>query len=396
MNIGGIDINRKEWPLIGLSLLLWARYPIWEYITGAFSHVPIISSFSEYSIGILVIILFLLSLNQIVRHIHIGDILFYIVVVAVFFLNILLYPENSNILNHYMFPFLVMVVPYYFVGLCINVERYDNLFYYVSCLSVLFQSLYIFGLGKGNIIGNEADDMINHAYNILPHVCYICWWMLKQKDLKSIIIFCLGFLLQISMANRGSIVCLVVFIILFFLFIKNYKNKIRVYFTITALGIGLYLFFIPLANLLYSLMNSLNLNTRVLDFVFSANFAESAGRDDINDIIIKSLTESPLTMNGIAGERQLGIVYAHNILLEWCYAFGVFIGILLFVFFLWKIFVAYKSCKYNSDVNKGFLILLFICGIGPLFFSFTYLTYPLFFMLIGFSVRCTRKYTELN
>lgn len=102
---------------IALLLLLWARYPLWEYIGGAFSYVPGFNSLSEYSIAIITGVLAIVSLKEIAKRISISDILFFVVVVAVYFISYSLHPENQSVLDErYTQKFLLTVLPYYFCG----------------------------------------------------------------------------------------------------------------------------------------------------------------------------------------------------------------------------------------------------------------------------------------
>ena len=378
----------SKWFLI-LLLLLWARYPIWEYIGGAFSYLPGLSFLSESSIGLIVGVLTIICFKNISRIIRTGDILFYIIVFIVYFISYALHPENQTVLDdRYTQKFLLTVLPYYFVGILINMERCEKSFLYISYFSILFQFTYVFFLHKGGIIGNDLDNMLGHAYNLLPHVTYILYWVIEKKTLSSVLFFAAGFLLMISMANRGSVVCLSSFLFIYLFVTRFYKQKFSTKLTIIIAGLLLIVIFNPLITALFNLMSGLNLNTRVLDKVLSSSFVESEGRDDITDALLNSFGENVLEMHGIAGETQLGVVYAHNILIEWWYAFGIIIGSLLMISLLYLIIKAFLK---TTGVSKAFLMVLITSGFECLFMSGTYLTTPLFFMLIGYSVGCIRR-----
>lgn len=374
---------------IALLLLLWARYPLWEYIGGAFSYVPGFNSLSEYSIAIITGVLAIVSLKEIAKRISISDILFFVVVVAVYFISYSLHPENQSVLDErYTQKFLLTVLPYYFVGILINMDKCEKGFLYTSYFSILCQFIYVFVLNKGGIIGNEADDMIGHAYYLLSHVTYIAYWLIEKKSLSSGLFFAIGFLLMISMANRGSIVCLLSFMFLYYVITRVYKQKFSTKLTVIIGGSLLIVFFNPLTTALLNFMSGLNLNTRVVDKALTSSFMESEGRSDITDAIFKSFGENVFEMHGIGGENQLGIIYAHNLLIEWWYSFGIIIGSILMISLLYLIIKAFLE---SSGVSKFFLLLLITSGFECLFLSGTYLSNQLFFMLIGFSVNCIRR-----
>ena len=374
---------------LALLLLLWARYPIWEYMSGALSYMPGLGSLGQISIAIIIGVLSIISWQELIKYIKIRDVLFYFVILFIYFLSYYLHPENQTFLDEkYTQPFLLTVSPYFFVGLLVNMDRDKQYFLYISYLSVFFQFIYIFLLNKGGVRGNEADNMIGYAYNLLPHVTFISYWLIEKKTVSSVLFFLAGFLLLISMANRGSIVCLMTFMLIYLLVFRFYKQKLLIKI-LMMIGVVLFVaFFQQITILLYILMNRLSLNTRVLDFVLSSSFTQSEGRNEITETILRSFKDNIFVMHGIGGENQLGVIYAHNILIEWWYAFGIIIGSLMMVFLLYLIIKAFLK---SSGVSKAFLLLLITSGFECLFLSGTYLMSSLFFLLIGFSINCIRR-----
>ena len=376
-------------PLMALILLLWARYPIWEYISGALSHVPVFSTLGETSIAIIVGFLILLSIKEIFLSINKGNIFFFLTIVGLYFLSYAIHPENQAWLDErYTISFTLTVLPYFFYGLILDINRDKGYLLYISYASVLFQFLYIFLLGKGGVVGNAADDMIGYAYNLLPHVVLISYGLLEKRTALNFIFFAMGFLLLISMANRGSIVCFLSFFVLYFVLFKYKTAKVSYKMTFIVLGVFVAVSFDYIILFLYNIMSRLNLNTRVLDFVLSANFAASEGREEIYEVLMNEIRKSPTTMHGIGGDHQFVSNYAHNILVEWWIAFGVIIGSVLMLGLVSYLFKAYRKSPKDSQV---FLLILITCGFENLFLSSTFLNQPLFFMMIGYATNCIRR-----
>lgn len=374
---------------LALLLLLWARNPLWEYISGALSYVPGLGGLGETSIAIIIIFLAIVSWRELSKRIKLNDIFFCLGVIIIYFISYALHPENQSYMDErYTRQFILTVVPYYLVGVLVNMDKCKKYFLYVSYLSILTQFIYIFVMDKGGVRGNDADNMIVYAYNILPHVTYVAYWMIEKRTFSSVLFFLLGFLLQISMANRGSIVCLISFILIYIVAVRFTKQKVSTKIAISVVGVLVIVFFEPIALALYALMSSLNLNTRVLDFVFSENFITSEGRDMITETIWGTFKNDMFKTHGIGGENQLGIIYAHNIMLEWWFSFGIIMGSFLMIALICLLVKAFWKA---TSVALAFLLLLLTSGFECLFMSGTYLMTPLFFMLIGYSVNCIRN-----
>lgn len=379
---------------LALLLLLWARNPLWEYISGALSYVPGLGGLGETSIAIIIVILAIVSWRELSKRIKWNDIFFCLGVISVYFISYALHPENQAFLDErYTQQFILTVVPYYLVGVLVNMDKCKKYFLYVSYLTILAQFIYIFVMDKGGVRGNEADNMIVYAYNILPHVAYVAYWMIERRTVSSVIFFLLGFLLQISMANRGSIVCLISFILIYIVVVRFVKQKVSTKIAVSLAGVLVIVFFEPIALALYALMSSLNLNTRVLDFVFSENFIQSEGRDTITEAVWSTFKDDMLKTHGIGGENQLDIIYAHNIMLEWWFSFGIILGSF---FMIALIYLLVKAFRKATGISLAFLLLLLTSGLECLFMSGTYLMTPLFFMLIGYAVNCIRNTKHLN
>jgi hypothetical protein len=374
---------------LALLLLLWARNPLWEYISGALSYVPGLGGLGETSIAIIIIFLAIVSWRELSKRIKLNDIFFCLGVIIIYFISYAFHPENQSYMDErYTRQFILTVVPYYLVGVLVNMDKCKKYFLYVSYLSILTQFIYIFVMDKGGVRGNDADNMIVYAYNILPHVTYVAYWMIEKRTFSSVLFFLLGFLLQISMANRGSIVCLISFILIYIVAVRFTKQKVSTKIAISVVGVLVIVFFEPVALALYALMSSLNLNTRVLDFVFSENFITSEGRDMITETIWGTFKNDMFETHGIGGENQLGIIYAHNIMLEWWFSFGIIMGSFVMIALICLLVKAFRKA---TSVALAFLLLLLTSGFECLFMSGTYLMTPLFFMLIGYSVNCIRN-----
>lgn len=102
--------------VIVLYLLLWARYPLFEFIIGVCYHIPLLSEFSPQIPDFLIILFAVLSLPYLVKRIRLIDLCLYIGIVLFYFISKYNHPDNSEALEYYTIPFLLIGLPYYFVG----------------------------------------------------------------------------------------------------------------------------------------------------------------------------------------------------------------------------------------------------------------------------------------
>lgn len=380
-------------PFHWLLLLLWARDPLWDFITGLSLRIPLINMFYESIIPIVIVFLIICSARKVLSIVKLKDFVFVVVVVAFFYLNYIFFPQNQQALDEYSTTFVWASLPYFLFGLLINIESDDQPFYVVSILSIATQFVYLFFLGKGNVIGNENDDMIALAYNLLPHVLMVLRYALQKTTIINISFFAIGFLMMLSMANRGSVFCTIIFIALYLLFFKKYKKPVLARFII----VGIAAIVLPMTRTAVAasavLFSRIGINTRVFDKFLGNEFFISDGRSDIFDVIIPKIMEDPFSMHGLAAERNYGIIYSHNIAVELCLAFGVVIGLLLMAAIL---LTCWKAIRVSiSEQEKTFILLLVMTGLLSLFFSGTFITTPAFFLLLGYCTSVIRKNKSL-
>lgn len=381
-------------PFHWLLLLLWARDPLWDFITGLSLRIPLINMFYESIIPIVIVFLIICSARKILSVVKLKDFVFVVVVAAFFYLNYIFFPQNQQALDEYSTTFVWAVLPYFLFGLLINIESDDWPFYVVSILSIATQFVYLFFLGKGNVVGNESDDMIMMAYNLLPHVLMVLRHVLQKATLFNISFFAVGIFMMLSMANRGSIFCTILFIAFYLLFFKRYKKPILARIIIVAIAAIV----LPKTGTVVSasaiLFSRIGINTRVFDKFLGNEFFISEGRSDIFDVIIPKIMEDPFSMHGLAAERNYGIIYSHNIAVELCLAFGVVIGLLLMAVIL---LICWKAIRASeSEQESTFILQLMTTGLLALFFSGTFLSTPAFFLMLGYCTSVIRKNKSLT
>lgn len=381
--------NERITPYRLLMMMAWCNTPILYYIRIFLSKHTVLGIKGDIYIATLFVILIIASLKDLQRHIKWQDIFFYIINSMLFMLQYALYPQNSGTLDSYIIIFLFTSLPYYFVGVVLDIKRFQKDFLLLSVVSILIHMLYHLWyepqVGTSDVF---TEDMVG-AYHILPHVGFIIWSAFRRKNIFIGIFAAVSILFLFSMGNRGSIVCIVCFIILLCFFIVKYKHPIVVR-TSMALVVGIIVLKVnQLAIFFSNWFLSLGLSDRVFSTMLSNEFVKSQGRDNINALLIQAIESGPFFGYGITGDRHFGnIVYAHNFFLEILVAFGVLVGSIIIVAFVFIVVHAFYVSR-NKKEELAFLVLLIAC-FGKLVFSGTYLEDHEMFFLIGYCVQMIR------
>ena len=225
------------------------------------------------------------------------------------------------------------------------------------------------------------------SYNILPHVIYVIWQMYKQRTFVNIALSVLGFLLLASFGTRGPLVCFIVFNAVYLLLIKRYNNPIKAKLLVLFISVNIIVFLTQIMLLLGELVGNMGMSDRIFQIALDGNFigGEASGDERLYFIeVIKSkiINATNFWGFGLAGcDRIIGI-YPHNIWIEILFSFGLIPGLLLIIILLHRIVKKFFILK--NETTRCFLALLVCSSILKLCFSFTFLTDPYFFILIGF------------
>ena len=202
------SLQRLPIPVLILFLLLWARYPLFEFIIGFCYHVPLLSSFSAQVPLILIIAALIFSLPHIIKYIKFIDILLYTLTVSFYLFSKERNIDNAEALEYYTIPFLLMSVPYYFAGLSWDLSKLWRFMYYVSLLSIFLKGAYTFFMGGTETLESES---MTAAYSLLPHLLFIIWFAISQKRIIDMVAVVVGILLLFAFGNRGTLVISVMF-----------------------------------------------------------------------------------------------------------------------------------------------------------------------------------------
>lgn len=219
-------------PFNAVYLIAWGAILL-GYWRGINNHIPILGTMTDELEWCIVLVPILLSLSKLLKRITKYDHMFVFACFILYVVNILLYPQNEEVLLGRLFSFSILTLPYYYIGVSLDIKRFYKSFYYISVIAIYMCAFYELVYAQSASYIGEVDTSeynMGLAYSILPHVLMVSWSALKKLGLFKIVSMLLGLLLLLSLGTRGPVICAIVFIAVYLLFIRpsKYQKTMRI------------------------------------------------------------------------------------------------------------------------------------------------------------------------
>ncbi|MEG0693274.1 MAG: O-antigen ligase family protein [Oscillospiraceae bacterium] len=237
------------------------------------------------------------------------------------------------------------------------------------------------------------------AYVMLIPLIVLLFSFFKEHKWYDLVIPFFLLLMILARGSRGaliSIIAAVVMILFNFLLSKKIREKMKkttYVFLWIIIIVGIILLVANIEKVLTAIgivLSKLGMDGRTVALFSSGDIFHSSGRDYITDIVSTTVASNPFAAHGIYGTgvavndfMQIGIAgeYAHNIILELIFTFGIVGGAAMLAAIAFIIVFGLIKSKENDERK---LIILFIAiGLFPLFISEIVWTSMTFWMLIG-------------
>lgn len=380
-------------PFNAVYLIAWGSILL-GYWRGINNHLPVLGTMTDELEWCIVLAPILLSLPRLWKRIKTSDHIFVFACLILYLLNIQLFPQNADVLVNRLFSFSLLTLPYYYIGVTLDIKRFYNFFYYISVVAVFMCAFYELLYAQSASYTGDVDTSeynMELAYSILPHVLMVSWRALKSFVILNIAPMLLGLMLLLSFGTRGPVICAIVFIAIYLLFIRpsKYQKTMRI-ITVTC-AVYAMSFLDQFMTFMQLMTFQLGMSTRIFDKYFEGGLGDSLGRDYIRETLLRELSiDNSLFGHGVLGSYPYVNTYPHNIVLEFLFSFGWVWGIaILFciVYIIAKMLINTHQC----EINVTFGIILVIASILKLCFSSTFVDDALFFMLLGYCVNSSRK-----
>jgi O-antigen ligase len=228
-------------------------------------------------------------------------------------------------------------------------------------------------------------------------------YALQGKKKLDVVFAIIGSILLFFMGTRGPIIVYLFFVAFYLIFVYDFeKNNVLKKIIIGTVVTLLISFSFSLMRLIAPIAASIGFSTRVFDSFLGNEMFElesSSYRDDYYSVIWSKIINDPLGLGYGLGTDRLFTpsgVYTHNFELEILCQFGLCGGGLIIIGLLILLIKCYIKLKGTQELS--FWLTLLCCGLGSLQLSHSYITYPLFFVLLGYctSVMRLSKKTNMN
>lgn len=380
-------------PFNAVYLIAWGAILL-GYWRGINNHLPVLGTMTDELEWCIVLAPILLSLPRLWKRIKTSDHIFVFACLIFYLLNIQLFPQNADVLVNRLFRFSLLTLPYYYIGVTLDIKRFYNFFYYISVVAVFMCAFYELLYAQSASYTGDVDTSeynMELAYSILPHVLMVSWRALKSFVILNIAPMLLGLMLLLSFGTRGPVICAIVFIVIYLLFIRPSKYQKTMRIITVACAVYAMSFLDQFMTFMQLMTFQLGMSTRIFDKYFEGELEDSSGRDYIRETLLRELSiDNSLFGHGVLGSYPYVNTYPHNIVLEFLFSFGWVWGIAI-LFCIVYIIAKMLINTHHCEINVTFGIILVIASILKLCFSSTFVDDALFFMLLGYCVNSSRK-----
>jgi O-antigen ligase len=248
------------------------------------------------------------------------------------------------------------------------------------------------------LIQGKVLQYMVYSYFLLLPICVCFEYANMSKTKFDFFVALIASASMIACGARGAAVSLLLYFVV--CLFRNDFRRLRIgqiaklFFLFGALSVVI-LYYNELLNIIVSLFESLNIDSRTIRYLQEGNFLEDSGRQSISATVIRGLLANPLGY-GLYGDRYVtGFFgsgkyrYAHNFFLEiWC-DFGIIGGTILIALIAFILIKLIVSVMGKKEIHLVFALIPY--ALFQLLFSSSYLENIPFFALVGLAIWGTNR-----
>ena len=334
------------------------------------------------------------SLSLLFKSLRLIDIVSYLAIISFYFLSPAIYPNTRFFVERTFSTFALHTFPFYFLALIIDFSRDKTALIIISKIQLSLTAIFIL-LSLLRLINSSAiGEQMSLSYSILFPTMFMYYTYSGTKKLLDLLFSLLGVALILMFGTRGPLLCLIVFLLVF-LFLNYRHNPVMTINLLLVIGV-FYIFLRPIVVVLMFLTRSVGLSTRIFESILNDelfNYEKSSGRDHIHELLWNLVVNDRGGIGyGLGSDRimgRTGTEYAHNLIYEIWMDFGLYIGSILLILFMFFIAKTFRKA-YGKDQFNLILIML-IWSVGRLMLSSSYLQDFQIYFFIGFCVNILRS-----
>ncbi|MFR6471238.1 MAG: O-antigen ligase family protein [Turicibacter sanguinis] len=323
-------------------------------------------------------------------------VILFIGAVITLFLSQVLVPENAIVLNRIRRTFFQTACwGSLVIGLIDDKTKMKRAFRLIGY--IIFIMLVFEPFASRSTLFIEANNSwgtsgyLTWGYRMLVAAVLLLYSAFETKKKNDILFSIIASIELMLIGNRGSIVAIIVFILMYVFFCMKPRKKIKylaLFSGITIIG----LMILQESNLLYleEYLASVGVKSRNLTKILNDSITDS-GRDAGYNIAINYIKSGNYFGLGVGGDHRLVGNYPHNIVLELMLQYGNFMGIILFTWLVRQSIICLVRCK-DKEWNAIF-VTCFCLAIVKLWFSSTYWYELWFWAYIMLIINTRKKFT---
>ena len=259
---------------------------------------------------------------------------------------------------------------------------------------IMYFSMVFIPYVEGSFISIVAENdsfsgYMLYGYRMLPGVIMMFYLYFRDKKPIDFLLAVFGLLELFIYANRGAVVAVVIFIIIYQLICVKSVKRLRNMFLLSLLAICIYFMIQPESlSLISDFLNSIGIKSRNITKLLDGSVSIT-GREYIYEQVFAELSKGNLTGLGLFGDRiLLHGDYPHNFIYEILLQFGWLLGSLILAIFFYALGKILLSHKYESLRAESLVFTTTI--MIKLFLSGSYLHEYSFFFLLAYMLNIKR------
>jgi len=303
--------------------------------------------------------------------------------------------EYVELVNIHLFRYCI---PMLLLGISLN--NMDRLFGYLKIMAMVLLVIY----GLQYFVFSSIFQWVSYSQEagyLCATSCIIFWVLyLYKKDYICLVLVPLSILFILLSGSRGPLLTLLLGMVLSFGVVKKPKtNKIILYVVVLFMLLILWALLKDVVlDTLFDFADQHGLSTRTIEKMSTNEMSGDDSRDMLKSLAISYSFDNFPYGTGIFNDRfyiytkyyasfsktsDIFGSYCHNFFVELCMQFGLIFGVLLSLYAALRLLIMLLR-KTNKMSTKLAYVLLLTIGFFPLLISRSYLTFPYFYLLIGF------------
>jgi len=321
-----------------------------------------------------------------------------ILTLIIFGFSMLLNPGYSEIYSSSVILFISRLWPAFYIG------RYTEDWDALSKWTLLFSpialvyavSLFI----VPDLAGGEAYATIASNLAFVTLISLFACIHHKWLIVLPIVLICL-----VPVFFYGTRAFFVgVFVSMFLAYLIKMKKKSRKKSFVWLFIV--FMIFIILGDVILELLYEWFPNSRTLGIMVKGEFMNDSNRSDFYEKILAYLIENPFSMLGLIGDRiylsgpydstdTILSMFSHNCCLELCMNFGLFLGVILNIYFLKKLYFSFKKSLMDKKTVNYIYVLFLGAGFVNMMVSASYMGSYIPWLLMGLAFCiCSSNYKK--